>query len=60
MEKSAGYRSRRTPSMPLYSVRVPASITSTMVERMHTLASPTAFCFMRYSRPETAVKCRGW
>ena len=39
---------------------VQATVTSTMVERMHTLASPTAFCFMRYSRPETAVKCRGW
>ena len=31
-------------------------IRSTPVLRMQILASPTAFCFMRYSIPETAVK----
>ena len=33
--------------MPSHRESVENTITSTMVDRMHTLARPTAFCFMR-------------
>ena len=35
-------------------------ITSTIVERIQIFASPTAFCFILWIMPDTAMKCLGW
>ena len=45
-------------SNPKYKQAVVDTVTSTMVERIQMLESPAAFCFIRYSIPDTAVKCR--
>ncbi len=44
-------------SVPAYSDTVVDTVTSTAVERMQMLASPAAFCFIRYIILETEVKC---
>ena len=40
-----------------YKATVVEIVTSTIVDNIQMLASPMAFCFMRYIIPETAVKC---
>ena len=55
----SGYMAFSELSDPAYRHTVVEIVTSSMVIRMQMLCIPLAFCFMRYSRPETAVKCRG-
>ena len=45
--------------MPLYKQIVEESVTKTQVHKIQILARPTAFCFIRYKRPEIEVKCVG-
>ena len=42
---------------PMTREAVEEIITSTMVDNTQMLASPAAFCFIRYNIPDTAVKC---
>ena len=51
-----GYRVRISPSMEVYREKVVDTVTSSAVNKMQMEASPAAFCFIRYSIPETAVK----
>ena len=47
-EPRTRWRSFTISAVPMYSDRVPESMTMTMVHRMQMLARPTAFCFIRY------------
>ena len=46
-DMSSGYRLRRMSFCPIYKDTVVETVTSTMVDRIQMLASPTAFCFIR-------------
>ena len=52
------FSAARCAAIPAYRLTVVDTVTSTMVERIQMLESPAAFCFIRYSIPDTAVKCR--
>ena len=51
-----GYLARMRPLILVYREKVVDTVTSSAVNKMQMEASPAAFCFIRYSMPETAVK----